>query len=275
MGRPKVIDSPYDEIGLRNLEDFLLKNYGLRVKPDELLTLLKFIKERAKLRGIPVGPDTVDNLLKIPEERRRFVSLITNKESSFFREPAQFKALSDLIFPELLKKRQPLFIWSAGCSTGEEPYTIAIVAKETNTPVRILGTDVDELALERARVGVYRSWALRNLPTHIRNKYFVQVSEDEFQISPEIRQMVNFKHHNLISQFIPHPEIKFGWDIIFCRNVLIYFHTEIAIDVFRRLHSALDKDGYLFLSSTELFFGQLAGIPSERLNNIFVFRRAK
>jgi chemotaxis protein methyltransferase CheR len=189
-------------------------------------------------------------------------SHLTVSETYFWREPQVFTALTDFVFPELIKSKKPgdrkLRIWSAGCSTGEEPYSIAIALQRTNPDIKpwtvdIIATDINTKALMKANAGIYSSWSFRNSPSWLKKSYFIHRDDDRYEIIPEIKKMVTFSCFNL-----NHDDYKSTIcnnrkpDIIFCRNVLMYFTTDAAAKVARNLNHSLHENGWLIVASCEL-----------------------
>ncbi len=192
---------------------------------------------------------------------QKVIDAITTNETLFFRDSGPFELLKNKIIPELIDKRSKkssgLFairirIWSAGCSTGQEIYSIAIVLKEllkdtSKYNIRLLGTDISDSAIAQASQGIYNKFEIeRGLPKNILQKYFTR--EGNFwKVKDEIRAMCTFRKLNLM-----YPFKSIGkFDIIFCRNVAIYFSIEDRKKLFRRLAEVLEKDGYLIIGSTE------------------------
>ncbi|MFD2045862.1 CheR family methyltransferase [Ornithinibacillus salinisoli] len=179
-----------------------------------------------------------------------FVDRITINVSEFFRNPKRWEVLIEKILPLLGSTKANINIWSAACSTGDEPYSLAIILREyfPKWNVKILATDIDENVLTKAKQGMYSSSALKELPEKIRDKYFNQVN-GFFQIDDSIKKLVQFKKHNLLED--PYPK---NMDLIVCRNVLIYFTDEAKDKIYRDFSSALTTNGVLFVGSTEQIF---------------------
>jgi chemotaxis protein methyltransferase CheR len=157
--------------------------------------------------------------------------------------------LEDTVLPGLISKYgQNLKIWSAACSTGDEPYTIAMVlAKQVPlNRVKIIATDIDSQILEKAQLGVYGANSLKGLPEEYKNKYFEKAGDKVFKISDEIKKCVEFKKHNLLSD--PYPT---GCHLIVCRNVMIYFTDDAKDEIYKKFNASLVKGGCLFVGNTE------------------------
>jgi len=187
-------------------------------------------------------------------EMTHFIDAVSTNETYFFREGNHFTALSATILPELFRAHAKVRIWSAGCSTGEEVYTLRIVADQAARAAgarepEIIGTDISTTVIGRAREGVYRDRALRLVPPDLLKEYFVRVDDaGAFQVSAAARAHVEFKVHNLFTD----PPPWEGVNIIFCRNVMIYFdkptQTKLVDGIFAR---AIHPDGYLFIGHSE------------------------
>ena len=187
------------------------------------------------------------------------VEAMTTNESFFFRDKIPFDHFREFMLPSLLKARASqhrIRIWCAAASTGQEPYSLAMLLKEMGAPLagwrtEIIATDLSNEVLEKARAGLYSQFEVqRGLPIQLLMKYFTQ-SGDTWQISPEIRAMVQFRPLNLLSDFS-----QLGtFDVVFCRNVLIYFDQPTKINVMERLARITEPDGYLILGAAETVVG--------------------
>ncbi len=211
--------------------------------------------------------------LRRPNEAlaREVVEAMTTNETLFFRDTRPFEMLRAEVLPALLKARQAsrsLRIWSAACSTGQEPYSIAMLMKEESARmagwrVSILATDITRTVLAKARVGIYSQFEVqRGLPiTHL-VKYFRQTGT-QWELDPALRAMVDFREHNIIADATPGR----GFDVIFCRNLLIYFDQDQKRRVLDNLAAAMADDAVLFLGGTESVLGitdTLEPVPDKR-----------
>jgi chemotaxis protein methyltransferase CheR len=207
------------------------------------------------------GVDTVDALVHRLRAapfnglHRQVVSAMTTNETSFFRDVHPFEALRRTLLPELIDRRRAarrLTIWSAACSTGQEPYSVAMLLREhfpetAQWSVRIFATDLAQEVLERARAGVFTQLEVnRGLPAPLLVRYFRQDGTD-WQITPEIRDMVQFEEMNLIEPWPALPD----FDVVLLRNVLIYFDGESKQRVLRNLRQVLRPDGVLLMGGAE------------------------
>lgn len=177
-----------------------------------------------------------------------FVNYITINVSEFYRNPEQWKILDEQIIPDMISKYgRNLKIWSAACSTGDEPYSL-VMALSRHLPlsqIKIMATDLDKQVIAKAKVGLYTEKSIASVPADFKKKYFTQVGPS-FKIADEIKARVEFKEHNLLKDTYPTD-----CHLIVCRNVLIYFTEEAKDEVFRKFNKSLAKGGILFIGSTE------------------------
>lgn len=188
-----------------------------------------------------------------PKVKARLIEAMTTNETFWFRDNGQFDELKNTLLPKLMKHKEGrLKIWSAACSTGQEPYSISICVEECGRSlmshqVQILGTDISSAVLEIAKRGVYTDLALsRGLDATLKAHYF-QACQEGWKLKDGPRQRVRFQPFNLLNPF----PVLGKFDVIFCRNVLIYFSEALKRDILSRLAGALHEGGYLFLSSAE------------------------
>ncbi len=207
------------------------------------------------------------------------VEAMTTNETFFFRDKAPFEIFQQVLLPRYLQTRaaaRRLRIWCAAASTGQEPYSLAMIlsemaAKLTGWRIEIVATDICTEVLEKAKAGLYSQFEVqRGLPIQMVLKYFTQVG-DQWQITPAIRGMIDYKPINLIKEF----SHLGSFDIIFCRNVLIYFDAPTKAEVLKRLAAALPDDGTLLLGAAETVLGLSdAFIPHPEHRGIYVPSRA-
>lgn len=254
---------------LRPLKSMIADKTGLAIRDEDEREFRTVISARLKESGV----DEVEaycRLLEIPSvqserEWTRLVSQLTVGESYFFRDQDQFELLKRRILPELIAKRRStrsLRVWSAGCSTGEEAYSVAILIDEL-LPMRkewrvtILGTDINEDAVEKAGKGIFGAWSFRRVSNDIKEKYFKH-SGEEWHLADRIRQMVEFRVENLLD---PESMLLYAggaMDLILCRNVFIYFNKETISRALEGLAGTLDEGGYLVTGHGELLGQSLA-----------------
>jgi len=209
---------------------------------------------------------------------------LTVGETYFFRDQRQMDALeqhilTDLIMPRRQSERR-IRIWSAGCCTGEEPYSIAIMLDRLlpdfrNWDITILATDLNPHFLQKARRGIYHDWSFRTTPSWIKDRYFTRVAKNAFEIKPHIRERVTFSYLNLAENNYPaFINNTNAMDVIFCRNVLMYFNPEYARQAAQRLHASLMPEGYLIVSPVEAATLAFAPFQSVNVGGAVLFRKA-
>jgi chemotaxis protein methyltransferase CheR len=199
---------------------------------------------------------------------QQVVEAMTTHETSFFRDIHPFKALQEVVLPEIIQKRsreRVINIWSNACSTGQEPFTIAMIIKEhfpelANWKVRLTATDISTKILDKAKHGMFSQTEInRGLPMNLLMKYFTREGI-QWQIANSIRSMVDFQVVNLVD---PIPQNFQNLDIVFLRNVLIYFCPTTKANILNRVHSTLNKDGFLFLGGAETTMN--LNVPFEKM----------
>ncbi|MCR5624097.1 MAG: protein-glutamate O-methyltransferase CheR [Lachnospiraceae bacterium] len=178
-----------------------------------------------------------------------FVSFLTINVTEFYRNPEQWQIFEDRIVPYLLNKFGKIInIWSAACSTGEEPYTVAMILSKyipTNL-INIYATDIDERVLEIAKNGIYSDKQVKNVPGDILNDNFMRTANNSLKISESIKKCVHYEKHDLLKDKYPED-----MHLIICRNMMIYLTQDAKIDMYRNFRDSLVKDGLLFIGSTE------------------------
>ena len=210
------------------------------------------------------------------------INHLTVSETYFWREPNVFAALVENILPEIFDSKKnrdkTLRIWSAGCSTGEEPYSIAIALHRSFSKLKdwnlsILATDLNKNSVIKAKSGLYRSWSFRNSPSWLKPNYFHANQNRTFEIIPEIRNMITFSYGNLIESkyFVGHGNAR-SFDIIFCRNVLMYFTDEWVAKISQNLSRSLSKKGWLIVGSCELSSQLLRELTPVNYSGAIVYR---
>ena len=244
--------------GFRKL---VLDRSGLVLTPDKDYLLKSRLEPLARKDGF-LGLDQL--LAKVGAEptgplAQRCIDAMATHESFFFRDATPFDQLRDVILPDLIAARaqsRTLRIWSAACSSGQEPYSLAMLLAEQKAAlngwrVEILGTDISSEVLTRARAGLYSQFEVqRGLPIQLLVKYFKKEG-DQWRIAPDIRSMVQYREFNLLDSFAGLGK----FDVVYCRNVLIYFDQPTKAKVLDRLADAMADDGMLFLGAAETVLG--------------------
>lgn len=241
---------------------------ALAARLEELVPAVKDAAAYLALLRSPAGDDEV----------RRLLPLVTVGKTSFFRDERQFRAL-DALLPELLRRPRgggrKLSVWSAGCATGEEPYSIAMTAAEAGAQpehVEILATDVNPEAIAFATRASYEARRTRDVPPALVERHF-DADGDRRQVRAHLRRLIAaIRTHNLVSSVFPRPADG-AWDVIFCRNVIIYFDTHTTQQVLTQFHNALAPGGYLFLGYSESLFRIFEGFELTEVAGAFLYRR--
>lgn len=232
---------------------------GLVVADDKTYLLESRLHPLARTEGMETLDELVAKLRAPGSEslREQVTEAMTTNESFFFRDKKPFDAFNDVILPHLLKTRQKsLRIWCAAASTGQEPYTLAICLKEAAAKFagwrqEIVGTDLSTDVLRKAKLGRYTQFEVqRGMPIQLLVKYFTQIGQD-WEISSDIRSMVSYRKLNLLDDFT----MLGTFDVVFCRNVLIYFDQETKKEILERIAKRMPKDGFLVLGAAETVIG--------------------
>jgi len=269
----------------------VLQRSGLRVTENRLDDLISAVAARSKAVGDPSVDKYFDRLTARgmdDKEFRELVKVLTVGETQFFRTPNHMWAFRDELLPQVLEARQsgaapgealrPVTIWSAGCATGEEPYSLALLIAENRSRFgrhrfRILGTDINEDSLKVARAGVYDERSVRSLPGGYLESRFAREG-DKYVLSPEIKRLVEFQYHNLLDAALPFPIGSPGSvDIIFCRNVFIYFSDEIVNAIAGRFFDALIPGGFLVVGHAETLDQRETGFEMVFLSGAYIYRK--
>lgn len=213
-------------------------------------------------------------------ELARLIEELTINETYFFRDFPQLQGFAENVLPVYLAKKRQMHdysvnVWSAACSTGEEPYTLSIIMQEMiddlcNWRIRVCATDIDRKVLRHARLGLYGERSMRDTPIPYRQKYFRELP-DGSQVLPEAAGLVSFEQINLIDKIAMRR--KTGFDFIFCRNVLIYFDDDSRKRVLASLYDALNPGGYVFLGHAESVGRITASFVLERIGDFLCYKK--
>ncbi|MBN1970189.1 MAG: protein-glutamate O-methyltransferase CheR [Candidatus Delongbacteria bacterium] len=276
----------FTENEFKKIRDFIYETSGMYF-PDNKKYL---IDDRISKRLESLRLDSVDSYIHyLKFDRNKATELnnlfdaVTINETSFYRNIPQIEALQKIILPELIETKiksgiKSIKLWSAACSSGEEPYTMSMVLKEilgssfNSWNIEILATDISIAILEQAKRGVYNSNALRNTPPEIVSKYFISQGRD-FVLNNEIKSKVKFINLNLMDRM--KMRMIRSVDVIFCRNVLIYFDVQSKKQVISSLYSSLSEDGYLFIGHSESMHGISSAFKLVHMKNTMVYKKQR
>ncbi len=256
---PQLVELVYARLGI--IEQIESREVSVR----------RAVEERTKALGLGSPGKYVERLTLTSgddDEFQNLVALVTNGHTYFFRDEVQIHSLREVLIARVSPK--PFRVWCAACSTGEEPYSIAITAAAMGLPIQIVATDVNEVALESARRGVYDAWTMRRVPSDL--VHYLPNVEGHVQVVHSIKRMVTFRHHNLMAD-PPRPEGGERWDAIFCRNVFIYFDDESITRVVRRMGTVLRADGLLFLGASERLPASARGWTTATVGGRIAYQR--
>jgi len=258
------LDKKLSDNDFLRLSRFIHQQYGIHLPPAKKTLLEGRLRKRMKQCAINTYRDYCDYLFTeqgMKDELIYMIDAVTTNKTDFFREPYHFEFLTLRALPELTEKhnspfRKKIQAWSAACSTGEEPYTLAMVLSEyaLNCPgvdFSILATDISTKVLDIAETAVYHEEKITPVPHALRKKYLLKSkdpSKKNVRITPELRGRVTFRRFNLMESHFPIAE---PLDIIFCRNVMIYFDIETQERLVRLFHQRLSPGGYLFMGHAE------------------------
>lgn len=252
MSRVTLTDVEYDA-----LRALLARTAGLVFDEARRDSVAYSVAERLRATGVGTVAAYVV-LLEGAEERQRLVDEVTIQETHFFRNPPQVRALRSTVLPELLRAAEQrggrLRVWSAGCSTGEEPYTVAMLLREllpgrAAADARVFATDVSQRALAAARAASYGARAVQMAAPEDLARFFVEEPDGRWRVREEVRDLVELRHHNLVTD--PPPFAEGEVDLVLCRNVTIYFGRETTRALVHRFSRVLRPGGYLLLGHSE------------------------
>ncbi len=258
----------------------LIKNKtGLTFKGERSKTLEKGIRERIAVRGLEFYSEYFDLLFRDGDELLQLMNLLTINETYFYREPDSIKLFSERLVPELMEKKkggEQIKILSAGCSTGEEAYSLVIALLEKyGRNIQgfffITAVDIDNGALRKAKDGVFSRKSFRKFDANLKKKYFNKLESERYQVKDFVKNMVEFRNFNLSNDSFCINSQKM--DIIFYRYVSIYFEPETQRKVFEKLAKILPDMGYLLLSSTETFLHNLGILSLVEQDGVFLYQK--
>lgn len=243
--------------------DLIKKRSGILLGTEKIYLIESRLQPIYRARGMNSLAELMTALRLRPTEDllKDVLEAMTTNETSFFRDGKPFEQLKTTVFPALREKRaitKTIRIWSAACSSGQEVYSIAMTALEENTKTpgwhyQLVATDIAQKVIDKAQDGIFSQFEVqRGLPIQYLMKYFSQLPDNQWQLKQDVRSMVQFRLVNLMENFTAQMGV---FDVIFCRNVLIYFDEATKAQVLTRLHQCLAPDGVLYLGSAETTIG--------------------
>lgn len=257
--RPK----PMSQRSFKCISEFIYNEVGIKLPPVKITMLEARLQKRLRMFGFSSYDDYCEFVFsphgqnEIPE----LIDVVTTNTTEFFREPAHFKTLTDTILPAWMRRRggKKLKVWSAGCSIGMEPYTLAMVLNEfmekhSDFSFSLMATDISMEALQTAYRGIYNEDQVDVVPIAMKRKYMMRSKDKKskrVRMAPEVRKQINFKRLNFKAPFTDINPVN----IIFCRNVIIYFDRPTQEVLFQKFCQVLARDGYLFIGHSESLTG--------------------
>jgi chemotaxis protein methyltransferase CheR len=271
-----------DDALLQSFKQIISERTGLYIREQDNKKLIDTISSRIKSLGLSSENEyyRLLNSDNSKPEYEEFIVSLTTGETYFFRDKGQFSLLKNHLLPQLLEKQmkdKTLKIWSAGCSTGEEPYSIAILINElisdkTKWNISIFGTDINGDLIKKAKKGSYHEWSFRGIDPDLFKRYFYK-SKDEWRIDERIKGLVTFKTGNLITDIYPDHDI-YDIDLIVCRNVFIYFNEDIVFSIIKKFEDTLKNNGYLLTGHAELPHKEISALKPKIFPESVVYRKS-
>ena len=271
---------------MKDFSHYISNEMGLYFPENRLIDLRRGISAAAKEFAFTDVEECMEWLMTASlsqEQTETLASFLTIGETYFFREEHVFRILESRLLPDLIyKKKQTdrtLRIWSAGCATGEEPYTLSIILNKLipdikNWNITILATDINTDFLAKLSKGVYTEWSFRNVPTHIKNCYFSKVDTNKYQINSRLQEIVKPAYLNLSQNEYPSVITNTNAiDIILCRNVLMYFSPVLIEKILQRFYHCLNEDGWFIPGLSESFAKMPQRLNSERIDGVPFYKK--
>jgi chemotaxis protein methyltransferase CheR len=275
---------PMTQTEFTRFSEFIIGQCGIKMPPSKKIMLEARLQKRLRALGIPTYGEYLKHVLGegARDELVHMLDAVTTNKTDFFREPVHFQYLAQTVLPEALTERihtkapaRPFRVWSAGCSTGEEPYTLAMVLTEfthqhPDLKFSLVATDISTRVLDRAREGVYDADRVQSVPLALKQKYLLRSKDHNknlVRMVPQLRTAVLFDRLNLMEETFSFSD---ALDVIFCRNVIIYFDRGTQERLISRFCRVLRPEGYLFLGHSESVHG--FDLPLRRITST-VYRK--
>jgi chemotaxis protein methyltransferase CheR len=249
---------PLSSRDFSRLKEFIYSSCGINMTDAKRTMLEARLRKRLKQLSIPTFSQYCDYLFSQKgqeDELTHMIDQVTTNKTDFFREPAHFDYLTRSVLPEITRRLRTVTLWSAGCSSGEEPYTLAMVLKEYGCDFMILATDISTKVLDKAKLAVYDDGQVAPIPDPLKKKYLSKSKDpvkNLYRVIPELRGHVRFRRLNFMAGDFGFRE---PMDVIFCRNVIIYFDKLTQERLLNRFCSYLSPQGYIFMGHSETLLG--------------------
>jgi chemotaxis protein methyltransferase CheR len=263
--KSEIPGDPYlkEHQGFEFIRDLIAEKSGIYFQTSKRQYFLRRLRRRMEALGCSRLKDYYHILVTdiAGRELSELLNLLTTTETYFFRNTQQLESFEKEVIPTIIQKKRELghthlYLWSAGCSSGEEPYTLAMILLETipdihRWKISIVATDINTQVITKAKEGLYSARSLRDTPRRYLMKYFTR-QDDQYRISDQVKRMISFRVGNLLDQ--KDSSLNQNLDCIFCRNVLIYFDIETCERVVKMFYEGLTRKGYLFLGHSESLY---------------------
>lgn len=270
------MDTVLKDSTFRQLRDFIYEKSGIFIPDTKKYLIENRIIKRIQARNLNSFDEYLDFVrLYSSAEEPKLLDTVTTNETYFFRETQQLDVFVNEVVPKVLeqKKSNEMRIWSAACSTGEEPYNLVMLLREKAMSVRIemIGSDISNEVLESAKKAVYSSYSVRNIPELYMKKYFKSNGQMVYELDDSIKKSVNFRNINLIDE----KSMRFirNVDVIFCRNVLIYFDDRAKQKVVSCLYDSLRPGGFFFIGFSESLHNVTRAFRPVIMNKVVVYQK--
>jgi chemotaxis protein methyltransferase CheR len=251
------------QVDFLKLREFIYTESGINITDEKRTMLEARLQKRVRSLGLPSFSQYCDYLFSpkgIENELTNMIDQVTTNKTDFFREPGHFDYLTSRVLPELTRSGKRIMIWSAGCSSGEEPYTLAMVLAEymdgcQGPDFLVLATDISTRVLEKARLAIYEHERIAPIPPALQRKYLLRSknkTKNIYRVVSMLRRQVQFRKLNFMNEDFGFRE---KMDIIFCRNVIIYFDKPTQERLLNKFCEHLSSDGYLFIGHSETLLG--------------------
>ncbi len=264
--RHEYMEARLSERDFKRLGALIQTRTGIKMPPHKIAMLESRLRKRLRRLKIPSYNDYCKYLFSpegMKDELVHMIDEVTTNKTDFFREPDHFDFLRETVLPEMLNGRyRRISIWSAACSTGEEPYSLAMALEiyleshpEVSFDYSILGTDISEEVLEKAATAIYDEQLVDSMPLELKKRYLLRSKDNAkrlVRVTPELRNKVIFRKLNLMDKYYGLDKYM---DIIFCRNVIIYFERETQKELLNKICGSLNQGGYLFMGHAEVLAG--------------------
>ncbi len=261
-----------EDADFQKFRDLIYNESGITFTPTNRPILESRLKERLKKLGIATPSEYYKSIISDPIELKNLLDLVTTNLTKFFRNFPQFDSLENFVVKDLKEKKKDKLIkvWSAGCSTGEEPYSIAMVLKEkleSDWKIEIVASDISFNPLMKAKEGFYEANKTEDIPEKYKKKYMMPIGNG-YYIKDDIKSLIQFDYHNLKND----SGIS-GFDIIFCRNVIIYFDAAAQKNVIERFYKIMNDYSYFFIGHSESLFGMNTKFIFTKINEACVYMK--